>query len=222
MSPKSCSQGWVRFEFHLEGISELYMDAVPREILEQIRKKIYRPGEHNLNLSPKDKAAQKIHHGSNNEIGLPRKHIIGCLCRAAKNVKLPGTRHNINSPTYGNMLTQFIRIDQPFFRLFTPKIGVKKEGWKVQIFKGIILALGEKKSIRLIRPRFNNWTIKGIIRVNLDVILEETIKKLFQTAGTVSGLGPMRPGLGGTGHAGMFKLTKWKKVEELASKKVAA
>ena len=64
--------------------------------------------------------------------------------------------------------------------------------------------IGQAKHVRC-RPRFDNWSVSGLINVvKPEIIGKEIIQQLFDIAGNV-GLGDWRPGCKTPGPFGMFK-----------------
>lgn len=79
---------------------------------------------------------------------------------------------------------------------------VQKLGFKLFVKRAKI---GTSKHVR-VRPRFDNWSIKGRIQILANEITPEILTQLFNLAGRV-GLGDWRPGCKTPGPFGMFTAT---------------
>lgn len=66
--------------------------------------------------------------------------------------------------------------------------------------------IGQTKHIR-VRPRFDNWELKGRIAVFDEQITKEVLNQILVAAGTYKGLGDWRPGSKTPGPFGMFQAT---------------
>lgn len=75
----------------------------------------------------------------------------------------------------------------------------------VNLFRSPVRIMG-KRHIR-IRPKFANWSIKGIIRILDPMITDDILKTLFDKAGRYGGLGDWSPHAGKPGPHGTFTTT---------------
>jgi hypothetical protein len=67
--------------------------------------------------------------------------------------------------------------------------------------------VGSSKHVR-VRPRFDMWSIKGVLRVSNDLITDEVLSAFLERAGSDKGLGDWRPGAPKSpGSYGMFTAT---------------
>ncbi len=207
-------KGWVEYNFELTGVTELFMDKPTPELLAVLRDKTKKK-PHKTDWTPAQEAATKIYRvdGDDSEIVIPRKWLFGALCNAAKSVKVPGTKRNLNGAA-GNMFPGLVRVTAPHFPMTLPEGGVNNEGWEVDQRKGNQGKKDAKVAVCITQPKFDEWSVKGKVLINLDETTEEVILEVFKKAGSLSGFGPQRPGLGGTGCSGMFEVTKFEKAEQ--------
>lgn len=66
--------------------------------------------------------------------------------------------------------------------------------------------IGTSKHIR-VRPKFDNWSIRGELVVQDDQISEDVLQDILDTAGTYKGLGDWRPSSRKPGIFGTFTAT---------------
>jgi len=211
MAKESGQKGWTEYEFELTGVTELFMDKPTKALLEVLRDKTKKKPP-KTDWTPEQEAATKIYRadGDGSEIVIPRKWAFGAFCNGAKSVKVPGTKRNLNGAA-GNVLPSYIRLTAPYFSLILPQTGVNNEGWEVDQRKGNQGKKDAKVAVCITQPRFDTWTVKGKMLVNLDETTVEVVLEVLKKAGNMAGFGPQRPGLGGTGCSGMFEVTKFEK-----------
>ena len=63
--------------------------------------------------------------------------------------------------------------------------------------------IGQSKHVR-VRPRFEEWSLKGTLEVTAKEIGESDLRQLFELAGFYKGLGDWRPGCKTPGRFGRF------------------
>lgn len=89
---------------------------------------------------------------------------------------------------------------------------VEKDGFKLFVKRARV---GTSKHVR-VRPRFDNWTVRGSINILVPEITYEVLERLFEMAGRV-GLGDWRPGCKTPGPYGMYSATLKKSSSKAAA-----
>jgi hypothetical protein len=77
---------------------------------------------------------------------------------------------------------------------------VRKAGFDLFVKRARV---GQSKHVR-VRPKFTNWSVRGLIHVLADEISEEILRKIFELSGRV-GLCDWRPGCKTPGPYGMYR-----------------
>lgn len=77
---------------------------------------------------------------------------------------------------------------------------VEKLGFRLDVRRAVV---GTSKHVR-VRPRFDQWALKGTLEVNEPAITPEVLSQLFEIAGQRSGIGDWRPSAKKSGPFGRF------------------
>lgn len=172
------------------------------------------PGSPNKkkNDMPKDSTAediagQKIYRDSKGRMGIPAEMLFAALKRAGRRIGY-GKGKTMVSTADSTYLPEFFSLSSDFF----PFSGIDRKGdvsWKVDKRRGVNPATGG--AMCLLRPRIENWEMSVEFEYDDKVFSSDSMKQLFNYAGTGSGLGAFRPGCGGP--FGCFTVGSWKEVE---------
>jgi len=135
-------------------------------------------------------------------IVLPTDNLRSCLMRAGAQIELKGKK------TYKDLTQAAILFDDEFatFLVAGKEIDWKKceaiagtfaqqcEGARALGFRLFVkrAAIGQTKHIR-VRPRFDEWAMKGTFTVLDDQVTDEVLEKLWSIAGLYRGIGDWRP-----------------------------
>lgn len=77
---------------------------------------------------------------------------------------------------------------------------VEKLGFKLDVRRAVV---GKSKHVR-VRPRFDQWSVKGSLSVDEPAITTPVLGQLFEIAGNRSGIGDWRPSSKSAGPYGRF------------------
>lgn len=193
----------MRVEVVAEGITPLLQNRLSEETLEGIRSKVKKPKTASR-PTPREECEPKVHQRGDRPV-LPTENLLSCLIAAGAYVRLDGKRQLSTSKS--TMLPAFLSIEEPYLWLLDPKTG-KPAAWEVDLRAGRNPNGGE--AVAICRPRFDAWSFKTTVQLDLAQIGEPTIRELFAIAGRRIGLCDFRPQR--KGLYGQFSLTSWKQV----------
>ncbi len=194
------------FDFKLTGITPLLVHADDVELSDTLT--AWRKDTKNKNLSvPGDDRSPawtwKTYCYSNGEhLTVPTDNLMASLLKAGAEIRLKGTT-TFKSVTQSGlaMLTEHLPIEVNGKRIPSEAIeaiegdfsehaeAVKKHGFKLFVKRAKV---GQSKHIR-VRPRFDNWSLSGQIKVTAVEITPSALEQLFQIAGNSKGLCDWRP-----------------------------
>lgn len=191
---------------HCVHLSPLLMDKMSDEAFTGLETGV-RPQEVK-DRPAEEKAVGKIYR-DNGKIGLPAEMLISALKLAGAQVK--NGKRNITKTTTGETtLFDFLTVQDSFL----PFLNIKKEdgAWTVDKRKGIGRQAKVPTAVCIIRPRFDKWEFTTTIQFDERKVNEDTVRKLFEVAGSNQGLGSFRPNKGGP--FGRFRIAEWKDVTD--------
>lgn len=172
------------------------------------------PGSPNKkkNDRPKDDTAEdiaetKIYRDSKGRMGIPAEMIFAALKRAGRRVGYGQGKTKVSTAD-STYLPEFFSLSSDFF----PFTDIDKQGnlpWKVDKRRGVNPTTGG--AMCLIRPKIDEWEMEVQFEFDDAVFGSDSMKQLFNYAGTGSGLGAFRPGCGGP--FGCFTVAKWHEEE---------
>ena len=174
----------------------------------------------------KDRPLKEIAHGrvlreNGSEKGKPGiavEYLTACLATAGRMVKI-GKKQISTAET--TSIFAFLDFKGVTFLPFEPVDRSKftkedleelhPEGWLIDLRRGVLNNAGKKVAVGIVRPLFKHWEIKLRLEINqsaVDGADESIVKQLFETGGTMVGLGDFRPWK--KGPFGMFEIADWK------------
>lgn len=174
----------------------------------------------------RDIAELLIYRDEKNRMGIPGKWLYGSLSHAGKRIPYVNggnSRVKITGSGTGSFLYEFLELTSDVKRdgdLFFPFLNVDSDGnipWEPLICRIPNPTTGAANCS--IRPQFPEWSVRIELKWN-DIVPPDTIRQLFELAGSGSGLGSNRPNKGVGGPNGRFSVLKWEGLpEEKAPKK---
>ncbi len=190
----------VRIE--LESDTPLLMDAMSDETLDSIATGVRLPEVKDRPAI--EKARAKIYRDENGRIGLPAEMLEGCLVCAGTKVK-NGRKQISTAKT--TTLYELLRVINSWLYLTDCEAEGQEIPWVVDKRKGTGNQAKTPTAVCIIRPKFMHWKTTLEIEYNEKRVSGDTIRQLFDTAGSSEGLGSFRPNK--RGRFGCFKVTKW-------------
>ncbi len=197
---------WSTVKVHLQGQTPLLMASMPREqIMTALIRRERAPVQTDLPESVMAAKFLYLDPKDGKTVGIPGKCLYACIRDAGTLVKFDA-RRSISTAAGPTLLSLFLRIQEQFIPL-EPRVEWKGEeneepkGWAVDVERG---QMDNGTTVGIIRPRFDEWSIRVTLKVNFSVVAEATVVKLLQTAGLVKGLCANRPGRGG--QNGQFQI----------------
>lgn len=193
----------------LKGKKPLLMDAMSSATMDGLETGVRPPEVKDRPAT--EKCAPKIYrHPDTGRIGLPVELFFACLKQAGRKVK--NGRYNISTAT-GTTLYGMLDLKEDFLPLLNIPEKVKPESkeegkyWKVDRRRGIGKQAKTPTAVAVIRPAFAEWEFEVTVEYDEKKINGETVKRLFQEAGSGQGLCGFRPNCGGP--FGRFELVHW-------------
>lgn len=208
----------MRYEFELTGISSLLVHAdnvVAADDLIRWRKD---PGNKSVSVAGDDRSPawtwQTYLYGDGKHVAMLADALMVAL-------RFAGAKMTMKKQESFKAATQSgIVIDQEFLPILGAKGLVKMAdidklknksfeeqseavlnlGFKLDVRRAVV---GTSKHVR-VRPRFDEWTLKGSLDVNEPAITHEVLVQLFEIAGNRSGIGDWRPSAKKSGTYGRF------------------
>lgn len=162
-----------------------------------------------------DVARDRIYIGENGVIGVPTMNLIAALKHAGRAVK--HGKKAISTAT-STTLFSFVEFPDEFLPFLGQENGVPlltttevvppdKLVWKVDKRRGVMRNGASQIAVGILRPRFHNWRFNVRVILNEKLVGQDTLRKMFDEAGTNAGLGDFRPQKGGP--FGRFKVVGW-------------
>ena len=188
------------------GLSAMLMNPMTDETLNKLITGVGKPIIKDRPFS--DVAAERIYRDDKKRMGFPTINLIGALKHAGRSVK-NGKKAISNAAS----TTLFSFAEFP--HEFTPFDGLDDKGeipWRVDKRRGVMKNGAATVAVGIIRPRFDAWGFTAVIILNDKITKDETLRKLFQEAGSNSGLCDFRPSK--NGPFGRFEVSDWK-VEDI-------
>lgn len=158
-------------------------------------------------FTAEDVAEAKIYRDGKKRMGIPAEMIFAALKRAGRRVGYGQGKTKV-STAESTYLPEFFSLSSDFF----PFSNLDEKGnvpWEVDKRRGVNPATGG--AMCLIRPKIDEWEMEVQFEYDDTVFASDSLKQLFNYAGTGSGLGAFRPGCGGP--FGCFTVAKWHEEE---------
>lgn len=194
----------LRREVTIVGVTPLLMNRLSEEDLLKIRDKVKRP-KNAPRPTPREECESKVHSHDGKPV-MPVQNLMAALVEGGKYVRLDGKRQVSTSKS--TILPAFLRFEDGWFPIFTPDTH-KTADWEVDVRGGRNPNGGEV--VCLCRPRFDAWSITAKVQIHTDQLSEQSIRELFDIAGSYIGLGDFRPQR--KGIFGQFRIDGWKLIK---------
>lgn len=214
----------MRVNFEIKGITSLLMHHDNIEGADRISEWINDPVNKNVSRAGDDRTPawtwQEYLYTDGEHVCVPAENLMVALREAGKQIKLRGAK-TFKAITQTHLLIkqEFIELlvsderrismadidalrEEPFKKM---QEEVEALGFRLFIKRARV---GTAKHIR-VRPRFDEWMLRGSIEVNAPEITLEKLQLLFDLAGRV-GLCDWRPGCKTPGPYGQFTARVWK------------
>jgi len=191
----------VRREVLIVGRTSLLINRVTEEELEKVRTKA-KPPKNAPRLSPREECEKKVYLHNDKPI-LPAQNILSCLIEAGRHVRLDGKRMISNAQS--TTLPAFLLLEDPYVPLLNPHNN-KAATWEVDMRGG--RNPNGNQLVCICRPRFDEWSFKLNVQLDLGEIAEDSLRELFEKAASRVGLGDFRPQR--KGMQGQFWVNAWK------------
>ena len=189
-----------RIEITLRGVTPLLMNRLSDEILLALHMKDKR--KFSAPRLPRDEAERKLYRQEDGQPYVPVENLMACFIAAGVFIRLDGTRQlSTNGST---LLPSFLSIENRF----CPVLNACGDpaSWEVDMRQGRNPNGGE--AVCIIRPRFDEWSLRLSVLAALDSIPESTIRQLVDIAGANIGLCDFRPQR--RGIFGTFRVDAWR------------
>ena len=194
------------FDFELISVSPLIMHV--DDVEQSDRLKVWRtsPENRNRSVAGDDRSPPhtwKTYLASDGEhLVVPYEYIMASLRGAGARVKITGNR-TYKSETQSGLLIPseslpILVSGKPISAAAVDAIkgefpehaeAVKSLGFRLFVKRAKV---GQSKHVR-VRPRFDQWSLKGQIRVISEDIMQSTLTQIFEIAGQQFGIGDWRP-----------------------------
>jgi len=195
------AKGTARVSVTLQSIGNgMLQNPMTNKTLEELRTGVR--GAIDKTLEPKVMAEAKVMMDIDGKIGVKLEYLVSCLGEAGRLVK--NGKKQI-STAKSTTLFSFLNFGEISFLPFS-----SHSDMEVDMRKGNLENAGKSTAVCIVRPLFKQWTI------DLDIIVTtegdfacavDTVKQLFDAAGSQVGLGDFRPAK--KGPFGRFKVSKW-------------
>lgn len=181
-------------------------DETLDELLTGVRKQIKK------DRKPEDIAKERIYRGDDGRMGVPTMNLVAALNHAGRRVKIGksaiATAETSTLFSFCEFPTDFIAFD-----------GVDEHGnlpWVVDKRRGVMKNGASKVAVCIVRPKFPSWGFTLELTLDENICSQDTLRKLFEEAGTNAGLGDFRPQK--KGPFGRFKVAEWEIVSRREEK----
>ncbi|MAF13389.1 MAG: hypothetical protein CMI53_00645 [Parcubacteria group bacterium] len=203
-------------EVTIKGSSPLLMNPLTDATLEGLRTGVHPPVKKDGPAS--DVARTRVYRAQNfvpvkeGDLGpvvMPSVNFLACLVEAGRSVKNGKKQISTASTT---TLYSFLEILEPEFPLtdLQEENTQDGEGWITDCRRGVLAQ--NNIAVCIVRPRFDIWSFRYTMTIDLGEIDEGKVAELITTAGKKVGLCDFRPAK--RGHFGRFAITDWKKVNK--------
>lgn len=197
-------KGLVRIQVGLRGISPMLMNPMTDETINQLITGV-RP-QLNKDRKFEDVARERIYLDDNGRMGVPTMNLIAALKHAGRSVK--NGKKAISTAT-STTLFSFCEFPTEFI----PFDGLDEDGhlpWRVDKRRGVMKNGASSVAVGILRPKFDSWSLTVEVVLNEKLVTQDTLRRLFEEAGTNAGLGDFRPQKGGP--FGRFQVDNWEVV----------
>ena len=196
-----------KVEVVMVGIAPMLMNRISEATLLSVRDKTAKKAMNKVVLAPREEANGKVHTTEDGKPIIPANVMMANLISAGKFIMLDKKRQL--STATSSLLPSFLTILEPFAYIKT-KDQKSTAKWEVDMQAGKNPNGGEL--VCIVRPRFDDWSIKFTFELDLDTLPETTYRQLFDYAGVRCGLGDFRPSK--KGIYGKYVVQSWKMIKE--------
>jgi hypothetical protein len=220
-----------RYEVKLEGVQPLLMHHDNIEAADQLKAWQTNPANKKLSAPGDDRAPAFSWLGSlyhdGEHITMPELNIMRCIMEGGAQVPVPGGK---NGKTFKSQSQSGIQCEEEHWILHVKNKPIDVKPFVVGLAsnldfqKHIAMAhangftlftkrakIGNSKHIR-VRPKFTNWSLKGVLMVIDDQITEGILGSILEYAGRYKGLGDWRPSSPTPGRFGTFDVQSIKEI----------
>ncbi|OGY89750.1 MAG: hypothetical protein A3B30_03620 [Candidatus Komeilibacteria bacterium RIFCSPLOWO2_01_FULL_52_15] len=185
------------------------MNPMTLEQLEGLRKR--QRSQPRTDITQEQDAQRKVcTNPATGKYGFPADNLLACLVNAGRKVK---TGKMQLSTAKDSIVPSILELEEEFLE-FPPTC----QEWKVDVKRGRNPKDGV--AVCIVRPKFNRWGFQVTVRILDSEIHMETVRKLFEVAGTKAGLGDFRPTC--RGRFGKFAVARWEALGEVEGENVEA
>lgn len=197
-----------KYDFVIKGLTPLLLHQDDVELSDDLTAWRKNPDNANLSTPGDDRTppwSWKASCYTDGEVlTIPADNLMVSLRQAGATMMIPGRR----GKTYKEVTQSGILIENPHMPILVggEVIGYEDVNSISGTFREHVTAVrdlgfdlfvkrakvGQSKHVR-VRPRFNEWSIKGRLQVTADELTMDLIKRLFEIAGTSKGLCDWRP-----------------------------
>lgn len=196
--------GIAEVEAYCVGTKPILFNRIQDEILLGLRDKTKKKSKSApAPEDPREEAEPKLYALGDGTPYIPSEMLFACLADAGKHVRLDGKKQV--STAKSTVLPGLMNLHDPYMPIVNPKDIKTPPRWEVDIRGGKNPNGGEL--VCIVRPRFDSWGFNCNLQVFTDEISVDTIRRLFDIAGTRSGIGDFRPNRKGV--YGQFRVERW-------------
>lgn len=192
------------------GVSPLLMDRMTEETLESLDTGVRQ--QISKDRPAQEKAAEKIYRDQKGRIALPAEMLFSALVGAGRNVKLG---KKAVSTAMSTTLPDLMSIQDAYLPLQNIPAnanGEEKNFWVVDLRRGVGYNGKTPTAVAITRPKFPEWEFTVTVEYDEKKVRDDTIKTLFENAGSTQGLGSFRPNK--KGMFGRFTVVKMEEVQQ--------
>jgi hypothetical protein len=150
-------------------------------------------------LSPTDQARMKLYLDDKDQPVLPADNLLKAIIDAGCHIKIGKRQLSTRDST---IVTGFLSINEDFIKIKSEK------GWRVDA-RGIVNQATKGRHV-CYRPIFDDWGFTFTLEIDINECSINTARELVDKAGTIIGIGVMRPAR--KGRYGKFKVDKWMQI----------
>lgn len=208
-----------RYEFELKGATSLLMHSDDVEMADALVEWQKDPANRGVSKPGDDRTppwtwqTYQYYSDDGERVVMPSLNVSACLRKAATQIRMKGQKTFKEASQNGMMIEQenlqFLCKGKELLTGALPgrnttfqeqADAVRDLGFRLFVKR---VRVGQSKHIR-VRPRFDNWAVRGSLMVLVPEITKEVLEQMFHLAGRV-GLGDWRPGGPTPGQHGMFE-----------------
>src|SRR5882672_2392732 len=154
--------------------------------------------------TPREQADKIVYRDTENKFYFPGTWIVGSLRESASNHKLRGSRKSAKFIVPAAIRTLEVDI-----------VVLNGDGSPIKNFEvdsRPVTIPATKGKIMKHRPRFDVWSAKFNLIINIEMLEESFVQQLITEAGQSQGIGDFRPNK--CGPFGCFRVTSWKPIKK--------